>query len=272
MALLGAGVAAAHAPGGRARRALVGRHLQRVFGPSIGGRELERRVDETFVSYARYWAESLRLPHLSRATVADGVLGEGIERIDAALSDGRGAILALPHLGGWEWGGAWLAGRGVPVTVVVERIEPPEVFEWFVAYRRQLGLEVVAVGPDAGPAALRALRANRVLCLLCDRVVGGAPGVDVSFFGERTQLPSGPATLARRTGAVLLPAAVYLGPAANEHLAVVHPPVEVTHSRSVRADIADATARLAEELEALIRRAPTQWHLMQPNWPSDPRL
>jgi len=27
---------------------------------------------------------------------------------------------------------------------------------------------------------------------------------------------------------------------------------------------------LARELEFLIRRAPDQWHLFQPNWPSDP--
>ena len=30
------------------------------------------------------------------------------------------------------------------------------------------------------------------------------------------------------------------------------------------------TQYLARELEYLIRRAPEQWHLFQPNWPSDP--
>jgi KDO2-lipid IV(A) lauroyltransferase len=271
MIVLGAGVVAARSPDSRARRALVRRHLRRVYGPAVSGRELERGVDAAFVSYARYWAESLRLPYLNHATVAAGVLSEGIERIDEARSAGRGAILALPHLGGWEWGGAWLAGIGVPVSVVVERLEPADVFDWFVGYRERLGLEVIAVGPDAGPACLRALRANRVLCLLCDRVVAGTPGVEVPFFGERTQLPAGPAALARRTGAALLPAAVYLGPGSDDHLAVVQAPLEVPHTRSVRADIVDTTTRLAGSLEELIRRAPTQWHLMQPNWPSDPR-
>ena len=28
-------------------------------------------------------------------------------------------------------------------------------------------------------------------------------------------------------------------------------------------------AAVAVELEGLIRRAPEQWHLMSPNWPSD---
>jgi lauroyl/myristoyl acyltransferase len=30
-----------------------------------------------------------------------------------------------------------------------------------------------------------------------------------------------------------------------------------------------ATQALAKELEALILEAPAQWHLLQPNWPSD---
>ncbi|MSZ88045.1 MAG: hypothetical protein F2585_01745, partial [Actinobacteria bacterium] len=46
------------------RRMLVTRHLRRVL-PELEGRELDRIVDETFVSYARYWVESFRLPQLT---------------------------------------------------------------------------------------------------------------------------------------------------------------------------------------------------------------
>jgi KDO2-lipid IV(A) lauroyltransferase len=38
----------------------------------------------------------------------------------------------------------------------------------------------------------------------------------------------------------------------------------------LRDDVARVTQALARELEFLIRRAPEQWHLFQPNWPSDP--
>jgi phosphatidylinositol dimannoside acyltransferase len=33
--------------------------------------------------------------------------------------------------------------------------------------------------------------------------------------------------------------------------------------------VARITQAIADELESLIRLAPDQWHLMQPNWPSD---
>lgn len=257
------------------RRKLVAGHLRRVYasapGPvAIEGAALRRAVDETFVSYARYWAESLRLPSVGPAELSAGMSSDGFEHLFRAWAGGHGVILALPHLGGWEWGGAWLARQGVPVSVVVEALEPAELFDWFLDFRSSLGLEVITAGAEAGPAALAALSAKRVLCLLCDRVVGGGPGVEVELFGDGTTLPAGPVTLAYRSGAPLLPAAVYFAPGRPDHLAVVRPPLTLERRGRLRLDVARGTQALASELEILIRRAPTQWHLMQPNWPSDP--
>ena len=117
-------------------------------------------------------------------------------------------ILALPHLGGWEWAGRWLATQGFRVTVVVEEIEPPELFEWFVRLRTDLGMNVVPLGPGAAAAIVKALNENQIVCLLSDRDIGGG-GVEVEFFGERTTLPAGPATLSLRTGAPIVPVGVY---------------------------------------------------------------
>ncbi len=249
------------------RRAMVRRHLRRVgVGPAAGGR---REVEDVFASYARYWAESLRLPSLDAATVSAGMRLRDFGHVDAALDAGRGVILALPHLGGWEWAGRWLADTGRRVSVVVEALRPPEVFEWFVDFRSRLGMDVIPVGPGAAAASLAALGANRVLCLLCDRVVGDVPGIDVPFFGEVTRLPAGPVTLSLRTGAPVVPVAVYFGRRTDDHVVVVRPPLRLERRGRFRADVADGTARLAAALEPLIAAAPTQWHLLQPNWPSD---
>ena len=193
---------------------------------------------------------------------------EGVAHIEEARAAGHGVIFVIPHLGGWEWGGAWLAAMGYPVTVVVEALEPPELFEWFADFRRSLGMEVVGVGPAAGTAVMRALRSNHTVCLLSDRNVGGA-GAVVEFFGERTELPAGPATLAIRTGAALLPAAVYFDERSGGHLGVIRPPLSTQRTGRLREDVTAITQRIAYALEELIRRAPEQWHLFQPNWPSD---
>jgi KDO2-lipid IV(A) lauroyltransferase len=224
-------------------------------------------VSDTFASYGRYWLELFRLPADSRGSVEERVTSVGFEHITNAREAGNGVILALPHLGGWEWAGAEMARRGYDLLAVVERVEPPELLQWFAEQRAAFGLEVVALGPDVSSTVLRALRANRVVCLLCDRDIEGG-GVEVEFLGERTTLPAGPATLALRTGATVLPTAVYFRPG-RDHLGVVRPPIEVERMGRLREDIARITQTLAHELELLIRAAPEQWHLLQPNWPSD---
>ncbi len=252
-----------------ARRKMVERHLKRV-NPMLRGAGLRVAVQQAFDYYARYYVESFRLPSMSNAAVARPFTIEGWERVLQGLEAGNGVILALPHLGGWEWAGRWMTDQGFKMTVVVEALDPPELFEWFADLRQDLGMTVVPTGPKAGPAVLKALRANETVCLLCDRDLERS-GIPVEFFGERTTLPAGPATLALRTGAVLLPVGCYFTSKYNGHHAVVRPPVPtVRRGEGLRDDITRVTEALARELEFLIRRAPEQWHLFQPNWPSDP--
>jgi KDO2-lipid IV(A) lauroyltransferase len=248
------------------RRAVVARHQQRAA--ALAPTAVAGAVAGAFDSYARYWYELLRLPAaIRRGEIPTHFTIDGYEHIVDGLEAGNGVILALPHLGGWEYAAAWMAYMGHRMLAVVEPLEPPEMYEWFAAQRREFGLDVVPLGPGASGELLRALREDRVVCLLSDRDLTG-DGIDVQFFGERTTLPGGPATLALRTGATLLPVAVYFRPGRNHH-AVVRRPVPVEREGRLREDVARITQVLANEFEELIRAAPEQWHLMQPNWPSD---
>ena len=251
------------------RRAMIERHLQRV-DPTLRGLRLRRAVQESFDSYARYWIESFRLPAMSKRVVARSFREDGYQHLLTALDAGKGAIIALPHLGGWEWAGRWIADRGHPITVIVERLDPPELFDWFVELRSKLGMTVVPLGPEAGKAVIRALNNNHVVCLLSDRDIQGG-GPEVEFFGERTTLPGGAATVALRTGAPILPTGIYFTDRFDGHLGYVRPPIPVERqAKRLRDDVQRITQAIAQELEVLIRRAPSQWHLFQPNWPSDP--
>jgi KDO2-lipid IV(A) lauroyltransferase len=261
-----AGVAVPLAAG---RRAQVERNLRRVRGPQHGGLALRRDVIATFESYARYYVDSFRLPGTSAEEIEAGITVDGWDKVEAALDnpEGTGVILALPHLGGWEWAGFWVtACRGHEMTVVVEELQPRDLYDWFVELRQAFGMHVVPLGPGVAGSVLAALRAGHVVCLLCDRDLDGG-GVEVDFFGERTTLPAGPATLALRTGAAVFPCAVYFE--GGRHHAVVRDALDASRTGRLRDDVARMTQDLAKELEHLIRAAPEQWHLLQPNWPSD---
>ncbi len=242
---------------------MVERNLTRVRGAAWS----EREVAEAFRSYGWYWAESFRLPSMGVAELDGRFSFEGYHHIVAARAAGHGPLMVIPHLGGWEWAAFWLTRiEGVGVTAVVEPLDPPELFEWFASFRRSLGMHVVPLGPDAAAEVVAGVRRLDVVCLLADRDIVGN-GAEVEFFGERTTLPSGPALLALRTGAPLLPCAVYFEGTGLK--TVVRPPVVVERQGSLRQDVARITQSVANELEALVAHAPEQWHLMEPNWPSD---
>jgi KDO2-lipid IV(A) lauroyltransferase len=254
------------------RRRMIERHLRRV-DPSLDEVAIRRAVNASFDSYARYYLETFRLPGLATEEIDQGFTVEGYEHIESAIEAGNGAILALPHLGGWEWAGRWLSARGHTVAAVAEALGNDALFEWFVDLRARIGIDVIALDDRAGPRVSAALRANHVVCLLCDRDIprnGKRSGIEVEFFGERTTVPSGPALFSIRTGAALLPVATYFTRRTDGHHAIVRPPVVARGTGSLRDDVAATTQALTREIESLIRREPSQWHLFQPNWPSDP--
>lgn len=275
-ASLAFGAAMALAPtfslGMRDERKMVEHHLRRV-NPALKGFALRQAVQSAFQSYARYYMETFRLPTISRQAIISGFSIEGFSHIERALQAGKGAIVALPHLGGWEWAGRWICDQGYELAAVVEKLEPPELYEWFLDIRTKMGVHVIPLDDRAGIGVQEALRLNRPVSLLCDRDIprdGVRSGVEVEFFGERTTVPAGPAFFALRTGAPLIPSATYFTRRVDGHHAVVRPPLIVERQGSLRDDVARITQQLIWEMEVLIKRAPEQWHLFQPNWPSDP--
>ncbi len=247
------------------RSRVVRAHMRRVLGDGATDDAIEHAARQCFAAYGRYWAEAFRISRLTRAELDGGMEWEGFLHVENALARGNGAMLAMPHVGGFDWGGAWFAAAGYPATVVAESLELPELFTFFKSLREGFGLEVVELGDAAGGAILRRLRGNGLVGLVCDRDIAGT-GAQVEFFGYPTTIPAGPATLALRTGAAIVPCAVYFEPG-GMHRGVIRPPLDATRTGNLRGDVQRITQALADEFEHLIRIAPDQWHVLQANWP-----
>jgi lauroyl/myristoyl acyltransferase len=264
-----AGGRIAHGRAGK-RRAMAERHMARILGGDPDSvddvaREAGRRV---FERYGVYTAETLWLRERRIESVYGGIEIEGLHHWDAARSAGRGVILALPHIGNWEFAALHPLVEGVRLIAVAEELADPAMVAWFTEMRGRFGIEVVLAGDAAlTRRLLEALRGDAAIALVTDRDVTGN-GIGVDFFGERTRMPIGPGALARISGAPLLPVACYLTD--DGHRIVARAPIEVPRTSDRRADGAAAVQSLAHEFEDLIRVEPDQWHVLQPQWPSDP--
>lgn len=241
------------------------RHANRVLA---NGADVDRASSEMMKSYGRYYAEAL----WARARRVEGMLAatevQGLEKIIAAHEAGTGMIYALPHMGNWEAAAPIAVSLGIPVVAVAEVLPNRRITDWFTRMRAAFGIEIVlATGRVEVMRQLeQAIADNKAVCLLSDRDLKGK-GVEVEFFGEMTTLPPGPATLAVRTGARLLPVGCYFQD--GGYRVVVHDPLPIPDEGSRSDKVVALTQALATELESIISEAPEQWHLVQPNWPSD---
>ncbi|MCU1540869.1 MAG: lipid biosynthesis acyltransferase [Arthrobacter sp.] len=206
-------------------------------------------------SYLRYWCESFRLPSWPLDDLVARTDPIDAQVIQQAIAAGRGVVVALPHMANWDWAGAW-AGREVSqVMSVAERLKPERLFDEFVAYRESIGIHVVPLtgGTDPLPELAKWVTGGGLVCLLADRDLSRS-SVTVELLGEPAKVPPGPAVLAKRTGAPLIPVTLwYDGPrmSLRFHQPIPHGEVDV-----MMQGVADAFTES-------IRAHPLDWHMMQ---------
>ena len=121
-------------------------------------------------------------------------------------------------------------------------------------------------GDTHGAAVMAALSRNRIVALLADRDIGGN-GVTVNLFGRPSEIPSGPALMALRTGLAILPTAVYFRD--HDRICRIGEPLVGVRDGRLREDVMVLSRRLGVALTELIAAAPEQWHVLEPLWNDD---
>lgn len=240
------------------------KNLARVLG-TTPEQVPDQLIKDSMRSYARYWREAFRLPSMDLVATGKALhaLVEGQEHLEKAMAAGHGAVLALPHSGNWDMAGVWCVQQWGGLTSVAERLKPESLYERFVDYRESLGFEIFPLSGGEHPPFVelsKHLRENKIVCLLGERDLA-KKGVPVTFFGEPTRMPAGPAKLAIDTGAPLLPVHCWFTP--DGWGFKIDPPIDVS------AGVGPATQALADRFAVNIAAHPADWHMLQPLWRSD---
>lgn len=243
-------------------RAIVESNLEPVL-PQASPRRRRRVAIEVFAHFARSYYEVLYLPSLPPEKIAAMVRmgGPAWEEFQEAHRQGQGIILTSTHQSSFDLAGQSLAARGFPMHVLVMP-EQVAALAFFGELRKQQGLHILPLGPQAVRQALRLLRGGGILVMAADRRLRGQ-GIEVEFFGRPTTLPDGHVRLALQTGARLFGVFCYRE-RRTYHLDFVS--FEPTRSGDKSSDVQQNVQRFAKILEERIRAHPEQWHLMQRVW------
>jgi len=233
------------------------RNLRRNLTYATGSPVNDDLLRAAIKSYFRSFYEVLALPAWSATEIRRriSVVNEHVLR-DAYA--GSGAVVALPHSGNWDLAGAWACVTGMPVTTVVEQL-PPDEFAAFLAFRERLGMQVLSHrDPEVLTTLMGAIRRRRVVCLVADRDLART-GVPVSWRGQPITMPAGPALVARRTGAALLPAVCQF---TDDGMAIlIGDPIQPQPGRD---GLIAMMQQVADFFADTIAKHPQDWHMMQP--------
>jgi KDO2-lipid IV(A) lauroyltransferase len=242
-------------------RADVARANLRIAFPDW--RESERRavLERSFANLARSFVELATIGRLSREELRALADVEGLENFDAARrrSPTGGVICLTGHLGSWELLVAVMAAHGIRIAVVQRPRDNPLLDELLVDLRGRAGADFLPRG-SAARAALRALREGKVVAMTLDQRARRREGVFVSFFGRPACTRDGPARIAMRTGAPVLPVFIERIGESGRHRVRVLPVLDlVPEGGDAQAAVVENVARMTASVEAAIRRAPDQW-------------
>ena len=233
-----------------------------VLGKPPNSPAVRRLALRAYATYARYLVELMRLPRLSQSDAAALVDGVGLDEIEAEWRASKGIILVVCHVGSNEVVAAGVAHRGWPISVVADDSTFPELFDILRRQRESWGVKVIPWRNLREVYGV--LRRHELLALLVDWGYRD-DGIPVRFFDGWTTLPAGPAALAAKTGASILPITIRRQP--DGHFLVE---LDKTFSvpSSSPADLQHASQTIATALEKSIGAAPEQWYSFKPMWPA----
>ncbi len=253
-------------------RKVAFRNLKIAF-PDLSESERKRLAKGSFENLGRMLGEISQFPKSTPESI-----GKLIDfRFDPATlaqyeeikAQGRGVIILSPHMGNWELlVFAWAAIRE-PITYLARPLDNPLIEDLTIRLRTHFGNRPINKTNAVG-AALTVLRSGGILGILADVNAHPKEGVFVPFFGVQACTSSGPALLAMRSDAVIIPVTCVWVEEEGRFVAKHGRIIEPVRTGNREADVLQITSDFTSEVEKLIRQHPEQWMWIHKRWKTRP--
>ena len=238
-------------------------NLRHVLGAQANPAQIAKVARRVFRNQACNYFDLFRVASLDPEQIEQLVTTHGWERVDRALSDGKGLIIVTAHFGNVDIVAQVFAVRHYTVTVAAEHLQPEKLYQYVVSQRASKGIRLIPADRFLRPL-YRALRNNEIIGLAVDRNLTGT-GTLTDFFGAPALLPDGPVRVALRTGATLMPAFGLRQPDGALEI-FFEPPLQIEKTGNASHDVHSGMAKVVAVLEEYIARYPEQWVMFQSVW------
>ena len=242
-------------------RLVADKNLQIAFGDSMTEAQRDVLIRRVFQSFATSTAEFLEAPRWTPDQVKEIAVADSYEIVDKVLARGKGMILLAAHFGNWELLARRAAVAGYSFAVIARQSEDAGFNEITDSLRANGGYTVLPRGGSPKPILSR-LRANGIIAILPDQK---SEDVFVPFFGKLAGTVAGPAVLALKTGAGIVPMFCPRQPDGNYQV-IISPEIDTTSTGNTEADIKRIMTDATAVIEKMVRKYPDQWLWLHDRW------
>lgn len=256
------------------RKKIVDSNLELALGKELNEEEREKLSQKVFAHIGTLFLEIARNFGLSRAQmVAELKVDEAsMARIGKILEGNKGAVFITGHIANWELFAMGIANKGVPVSLVVKKMNNPVSQALIERQRVRTGLEIIYSG-GAIEKMKAALKRGRAIGFMVDQNTTGTRGIRVNFFGVPAASIRGLAGLARDTGAAIVPVCAFRLPC-GKHEMKLYDPLPYLSEPGLPAGSPERLAReewlntqqYQASIERMVREHPEQWMWIHRRW------
>ncbi len=253
----------------RTRNKIV-HNLGLAYDNSIPSKEKIRIAKKVLQNFGKNWAELFFCAGPSKKRSWEEISVEGIENLDTALKSGKGVIAISAHIGNYALIGTILSSRGYDFCTVVRDLKTKAGSMAYHKSRRLIELPSIPTFPEKQfyKNALKILRRNGTLCLISDENKRHG-GIFVNFFGRKASTAPGPAGLALRTGAKIIPVFMIRNSNDSQKI-VIEKEINWKKTDDSEKDIKSITAGFTAVIENYVRTYPDQWLWTNFRWRTQP--
>ncbi|MGH9467255.1 MAG: lysophospholipid acyltransferase family protein [Terriglobales bacterium] len=247
----------------------VGRRNLALAFRDLPASERERILRELYRHLGRQMAEFCLFPRDRREELTELMPTVGLEHYLEAQARGRGVLVLTAHLGAWELASFGHSLAGYPMRFLIRPLDNRPL-DALVNHYRGLHGNLPISKRDFARGLLQAMQANQTVGVLLDQNSSPPQGVFVPFFGTPACTAAGPAKIALRTGAAVVPGFAVWEEAEQHYVLYFEPALELETSGDEEADVVAATAQFNTVIERWVRRYPEQWLWVHRRWKTRP--
>jgi Kdo2-lipid IVA lauroyltransferase/acyltransferase len=252
---------------GRLRRVGL-RNLEMAF-PEMTPREREAILRSVYRNLGFLLAEFCKMPDYTAESASRFIRYEGLENYLQAREKGKGVLVLTGHLGAWELSSFYHSLMGMPMGMVIRRLDNPLV-DAFVNRIRCLRGNRVIHKDDFARGLIASMRAGETVGILMDTNMTPPQGVFVPFFGVQACTASGMARIAEKTGAAVVPGFLLWEESERRYVLHFGEELQVVHTGDAEQDALTNTAAFTASIERYVRQYPEQWLWMHRRWKTRP--